>query len=188
MQPNEQLVGELYAILNAPQQAETVNARVLRLRDLVQQIARGLFVQAQSEGPQHVHLSLQATRFMEHMAAASGLTLLEWVAGANARDAHEVSPEEKAEVEDCPVTAERLSEVVGARLRAARVKSKLRLQQLSEMTGVSLGYLSQIELGKNSASLAVYMRIADGLHTTIADITRGLRLVTDTATDETQQE
>ena len=41
---------------------------------------------------------------------------------------------------------------------------------MSERTGVSLGYLSQIELGKNSASIETLYRISLGLGVTVAGI------------------
>ena len=46
----------------------------------------------------------------------------------------------------------------------------LTLSNMSDRTGVSLGYLSQIELGKNSASIETLYRIALGLRVRVADL------------------
>ena len=52
---------------------------------------------------------------------------------------------------------------------AAR-RSGLTLAQMAQRTGVSLGYLSQIELGKNSASIETLYRISLGLGIKMADL------------------
>ena len=44
-----------------------------------------------------------------------------------------------------------------------QVREGLTLAQMAQRTGVSLGYLSQIELGKNSASIETLYRITLGL-------------------------
>src|SRR5262245_12408864 len=57
------------------------------------------------------------------------------------------------------MTEEALRESLGNVIRDRRKSLKLTLQQMSDRTGVSLGYLSQIELGKNSASIETLYRI-----------------------------
>jgi DNA-binding response OmpR family regulator len=56
-----------------------------------------------------------------------------------------------------------LRESLGAAIRERRKTMGLTLAQMAQRTGVSLGYLSQIELGKNSASIETLYRITLGL-------------------------
>ena len=53
--------------------------------------------------------------------------------------------------------------VVGARVRALRKQKRVSLQVLSAASGLSVGYLSQIERGISSASVRALALIADGL-------------------------
>jgi CheY-like chemotaxis protein len=57
------------------------------------------------------------------------------------------------------MTEEALRESLGAAIRERRKGLGFTLSKMSELTGVSLGYLSQIELGKNSASIETLYRI-----------------------------
>jgi CheY-like chemotaxis protein len=57
------------------------------------------------------------------------------------------------------MTEEALRESLGAAIRERRKSMGFTLSVMSERTGVSLGYLSQIELGKNSASIETLYRI-----------------------------
>lgn len=57
------------------------------------------------------------------------------------------------------MTEEALRENLGAAIRERRKSLGFTLSNMSERTGVSLGYLSQIELGKNSASIETLYRI-----------------------------
>ena len=57
------------------------------------------------------------------------------------------------------MTEEALKEALGAAIRERRKALNLTLANMSDRTGVSLGYLSQIELGKNSASIETLYRI-----------------------------
>jgi ActR/RegA family two-component response regulator len=57
------------------------------------------------------------------------------------------------------MTEEALRESLGAAIRDRRKTMNFTLSNMSERTGVSLGYLSQIELGKNSASIETLYRI-----------------------------
>jgi DNA-binding NtrC family response regulator len=63
-----------------------------------------------------------------------------------------------------------LREQVGAAIRERRKALGLTLAELAKRTNVSLGYLSQIELGKNSASIETLYRIALGLRLRVADL------------------
>ena len=57
------------------------------------------------------------------------------------------------------MTEEALRESLGSAIRERRKSLGFTLSNVSERTGVSLGYLSQIELGKNSASIETLYRI-----------------------------
>jgi CheY-like chemotaxis protein/DNA-binding XRE family transcriptional regulator len=61
------------------------------------------------------------------------------------------------------MSEEALRESLGAVIRERRKGLGLTLAQMAQRTGVSLGYLSQIELGKNSASIETLYRISLGL-------------------------
>jgi len=63
-----------------------------------------------------------------------------------------------------------LRESLGAAIRERRKALGLTLAQMARRTNVSLGYLSQIELGKNSASIETLYRISLGLGTKMADL------------------
>jgi DNA-binding NtrC family response regulator len=68
------------------------------------------------------------------------------------------------------LSEEALRESLGAAIRERRKSLGLTLAQMAQRTGVSLGYLSQIELGKNSASIETLYRIALGLRVRVADL------------------
>ena len=63
-----------------------------------------------------------------------------------------------------------LRESLGAAIRERRKALSLTLAQMAQRTGVSLGYLSQIELGKNSASIETLYRISLGLGVKMAEL------------------
>lgn len=52
---------------------------------------------------------------------------------------------------------------VGSRIRVARKTAGVGLQALSDRTGLSIGYLSQVERGMSSASVRALAQIAEGL-------------------------
>lgn len=56
-----------------------------------------------------------------------------------------------------------LQRKIGERIREGRKQKSLTLAQMAERTGLSVGFLSQIELGKNSASVETLYRIARAL-------------------------
>ena len=68
------------------------------------------------------------------------------------------------------LSEEALREQLGTAIREKRKALGLTLAQMAQRTGVSLGYLSQIELGKNSASIETLYRIALGLRVRVADL------------------
>ena len=68
------------------------------------------------------------------------------------------------------MSEEALRESLGTVIRERRKSLGLTLAQMAQRTGVSLGYLSQIELGKNSASIETLYRISLGLGTKIAEL------------------
>ncbi|HEY2785088.1 MAG TPA: response regulator [Fimbriiglobus sp.] len=68
------------------------------------------------------------------------------------------------------MTEEALREQLGAAIRERRKALGFTLSTMSEKTGVSLGYLSQIELGKNSASIETLYRICLALGIKMSDL------------------
>lgn len=68
------------------------------------------------------------------------------------------------------LSEEALRESLGAAIRERRKAQGLTLAQMAQRTNVSLGYLSQIELGKNSASIETLYRISLGLGVRVADL------------------
>jgi CheY-like chemotaxis protein len=63
-----------------------------------------------------------------------------------------------------------LRESLGAAIRERRKGMSLTLSEMSKRTGVSLGYLSQIELGKNSASIETLYCICLALGIKMAEL------------------
>lgn len=68
------------------------------------------------------------------------------------------------------MTEEALRESLGSAIRDRRKGLGFTLSTMSEKTGVSLGYLSQIELGKNSASIETLYRICLALGIKMSDL------------------
>jgi DNA-binding response OmpR family regulator len=68
-----------------------------------------------------------------------------------------------------------LREGLGSAIRERRKAQGLTLAQMAQRTGVSLGYLSQIELGKNSASIETLYRISLGLGVRLADLFQAIQ-------------
>lgn len=69
-----------------------------------------------------------------------------------------------------------LRESLGAAIRERRKALSLTLAQMAQRTGVSLGYLSQIELGKNSASIETLYRISLGLGIKMSDLFQSVQM------------
>jgi DNA-binding response OmpR family regulator len=74
------------------------------------------------------------------------------------------------------MSEEALRESLGAAIRERRKGLGLTLAQMAQRTNVSLGYLSQIELGKNSASIETLYRISLGLGIKIADLFQAVQM------------
>jgi DNA-binding response OmpR family regulator len=75
------------------------------------------------------------------------------------------------------MSEEALRESLGAAIRERRKALGLTLAQMAQRTNVSLGYLSQIELGKNSASIETLYRISLGLGVKIADLFQAVQML-----------
>lgn len=73
------------------------------------------------------------------------------------------------------LSEEGLREQLGAAIRERRKALGLTLADMAKRSSVSLGYLSQIELGKNSASIETLYRIALGLRVRMADLFQSLQ-------------
>jgi DNA-binding NtrC family response regulator len=69
-----------------------------------------------------------------------------------------------------------LKQRLGVTIRERRKALGLTLAETAERASVSLGYLSQIELGKNSASIETLYRIALGLQIRLADLFQTLQM------------
>lgn len=63
---------------------------------------------------------------------------------------------------------------LGARIRHLRTKRKLGLSQLAAATGISKGYMSQIETKNNTPTVYVAYGIAEALGTTLPELLEGL--------------
>ena len=57
----------------------------------------------------------------------------------------------------------KLNERIGRRIRQERLRRNLTIRQVSDRVGMSFSGLSQVELGKNAASIAALVRIAKAL-------------------------
>jgi CheY-like chemotaxis protein len=68
-----------------------------------------------------------------------------------------------------------LRESLGSIIRDRRKALGLTLALMAQRTGVSLGYLSQIELGKNSASIETLYRISLGLGIRMGDLFQSIQ-------------
>ena len=74
------------------------------------------------------------------------------------------------------LSEEALREALGAAIRERRKALGLTLAEMAKRTKVSLGYLSQIELGKNSASIETLYRISLGLRVRVADLFQAVQV------------
>jgi DNA-binding NtrC family response regulator len=75
------------------------------------------------------------------------------------------------------MSEEALRESLGAAIRERRKALSLTLAQMAARTDVSLGYLSQIELGKNSASIETLYRICLALGIKMAELFQAVQRV-----------
>ncbi|MDB5310999.1 MAG: tcrA 2 [Gemmataceae bacterium] len=75
------------------------------------------------------------------------------------------------------MTEEALRESLGSAIRERRKALGLTLSNMSDRTGVSLGYLSQIELGKNSASIETLYRICLALGMKMSELFQSVQRI-----------
>ena len=75
------------------------------------------------------------------------------------------------------MTEDALKEALGAAIRERRKALNLTLSNMSVRTGVSLGYLSQIELGKNSASIETLYKVCLALGMKMSELFQSLQRV-----------
>ena len=67
-----------------------------------------------------------------------------------------------------------LNRLIGQRIRRERLAQNLTLRQLSERTELTTSQLSQVELGKNAASLWALARISNSLGLQVSKLLTGL--------------
>ncbi len=67
-----------------------------------------------------------------------------------------------------------LNRLIGHRIRQARLRKNMTLRQLSELTELTTSQLSQVELGKNAASVWALARISGALGYQVSKLLRGL--------------
>ncbi|MFH0983462.1 MAG: response regulator [Planctomycetota bacterium] len=67
-----------------------------------------------------------------------------------------------------------LNRLIGQRIRQERLSQNLTLRQLSERTDLTTSQLSQVELGKNAASLWALARISNSLGLQVSKLLTGL--------------
>ena len=67
-----------------------------------------------------------------------------------------------------------LNRLIGKRIRRERLKQSLTLRQLSERSELTTSQLSQVELGKNAASVWALARISGSLGRQLAELISGL--------------
>lgn len=76
-------------------------------------------------------------------------------------------------IQTAPVVREvSLREAIGHVMRELRVENHYTLREVSEMAGVSLGYLSEVERGQKEASSHFLSSISRALGLTVADMLR----------------
>lgn len=67
-----------------------------------------------------------------------------------------------------------LNRLIGQRIRQARLSKSMTLRQLSELTELTTSQLSQVELGKNAASVWALARISCALGYQVSKLLQGL--------------
>lgn len=66
----------------------------------------------------------------------------------------------------CPTCGTELDDSLGTRIRAQRKLKKMSLRTLSEKSGVSAGFLCDVELGKRSMTIERLKSVAKALEIT----------------------
>ena len=67
-----------------------------------------------------------------------------------------------------------LNRLIGQRIRSHRLSQNLTLRQLSDRTDLTTSQLSQVELGKNAASMWALARISNSLGLQVSELLAGL--------------
>ncbi len=67
-----------------------------------------------------------------------------------------------------------LNRLIGQRIRTQRLSQNLTLRQLSDRTDLTTSQLSQVELGKNAASIWALARISNSLGLQVSELLQGL--------------
>jgi len=67
-----------------------------------------------------------------------------------------------------------LNRLIGQRIRSHRLSQNLTLRQLSDRTDLTTSQLSQVELGKNAASIWALARISNSLGLRVSELLTGL--------------
>ncbi len=67
-----------------------------------------------------------------------------------------------------------LNQLIGRRIRQERLRQDLTLRQLSQRTSLTTSQLSQVELGKNAASLWSLARISSAMGLQLSEMLRGV--------------
>ena len=67
-----------------------------------------------------------------------------------------------------------LNRLIGQRIRSHRLSQNLTLRQLSDRTDLTTSQLSQVELGKNAASVWALARISNSLGLQVSELLAGL--------------
>ncbi len=67
-----------------------------------------------------------------------------------------------------------LNRLIGQRIRSHRLNQNLTLRQLSDRTDLTTSQLSQVELGKNAASVWALARISNALGQQVSEMLQGL--------------
>ncbi len=67
-----------------------------------------------------------------------------------------------------------LNRLIGQRIRSHRLNQNLTLRQLSDRTDLTTSQLSQVELGKNAASIWALARISNALGLQVSELLDGL--------------
>jgi len=67
-----------------------------------------------------------------------------------------------------------LNRLIGQRIRSQRLAQNLTLRQLSDRTDLTTSQLSQVELGKNAASVWALARISNSLGLQVSELLAGL--------------
>ena len=64
----------------------------------------------------------------------------------------------------------RLNRRIGRRIRRERLRRNLTIRQVTDRAGITTSQLSQVELGKNAASIWALVRIAKALRLHVSEL------------------